>query len=139
MKKITTILMCCFAISIASAQSKSENFQSDPKLVLEEVFRAAKEKDYSNLNKLCPPDKTNDGDTQKYICDIASSSKKEIKEFVSYFRDARISGEITYSSSADGTETAKVPFWFDHPGGESRSNEIMNMIKIDGKWYLSGF
>ena len=79
--------MCCFAISIASAQSIPKKIQSDPKLVLKEVFRAANEQDYSNLSQLCPPNKTNDGDTQRYICDIASSSKQEINEFISYFKN----------------------------------------------------
>ena len=139
MKKLAAILIFCFSISVVSAQSKSENFQSEPKLVLEEVFIAANEQDYSNLSKLCPPNKKNDGDTQKYICDIASSSEQGKNEFISYFKTARISGEVTYSSSPDGTKIAKVPFWFNHPGGESRSNETMNMIKVEDKWYLLGF
>jgi hypothetical protein len=139
MKIITSIVICCFIISIASAQTKTENFQYDPKGVLEEVFRAANEQDYSNLSMLCPPDKTNDGDTQKYICDIASSSEEGKKEFRSYFKTARITGEVVYSSSPNGNETAKVPFWFNHPGGKGRSNETMNMVKVDDKWYLSGF
>jgi hypothetical protein len=138
MKKISMLLICCFAISVASAQSKSENFQSDPKLVLEEVFRAANEQDYSNLSKLCPPNKSNDGDTQN-ICDIPSSSEEVKKEFVNYFKNARITGEVNYSSPSEGTETARIPFWFNHPGGESRSNETMNLVRIDGKWYLSSF
>jgi hypothetical protein len=117
----------------------STDFQNDPKLILEEVFRAAREQDYSNLSKLCPPDKTNDGDTQKYICDIASSSEQMKNEFISYFKNARITGEVTYSRSSDGTEMAEVPFWFNHPSGESRSNENMNMVKIGDKWYLSSF
>ena len=117
----------------------STDFQNDPKLILEEVFRAAREQDYSNLSKLCPPDKTNDGDTQKYICDIASSSEQMKNEFISYFKNARITGEVTYSQSSDGTEMAEVPFWFNHPSGESRSNETMNMVKIGDKWHLSSF
>ncbi|MBS9463961.1 hypothetical protein KIM67_16185 [Flagellimonas sp. 389] len=139
MKKTSFILICCFAFIIVAAQSKSENFQSDPKLVLGEVFRAANKQDYSNLNTLCPPNKTNDGDTQRYICDIASSSEQTINEFISYFKNARVSGEVTYFLSSDGTEMAKVPFWFNHPSGESRSNETMNMVKVEGKWYLSSF
>ncbi|MFT5778727.1 MAG: hypothetical protein ACI837_001683 [Crocinitomicaceae bacterium] len=139
MKKTLTLFICCLVISIASAQPKSENFQSDPKRVLEEVFRAASEQDYSNLGKLCPPDRTNDGDTQRYICNIAAASEEGITEFLSYFENARFTGEITYSTSSDGTKMAKVPFWFNHPGGESRSNETMNMVEIEGKWYLSSF
>jgi len=138
--KITLSFFICYSVlNIAIAQTKLEGFQSSPKLVLEEVFRAANMEDYSNLHKLCPLNKVNDGDTQKYICDIATSSEESKAEFISYFKDARITGEIEYSSSSDGFKTAKIPFWFNHPGGESRSNETMNMINIDGKWYLLGF
>lgn len=129
--------MCCLCINAVSAQSSKENFQSDPKLLLEEVFRAAKERDYSNLNRLCPPNNINDGDTQD-ICDI-TSTKERLDDFISYFENARINGEITYSVSSDGNEIARVPFWCNHPAGESRSNETMNMVKIDKKWYLSSF
>ena len=114
----------------------STHFQNDPKLVLEEVFRAAREKDYSNLSKLCPLNKTNDGDTQS-LCDIASSSEQKKNEFSAVFGNARITGEVAYSRHRDGTERAKVPFWFNHPSGENRSNETMNMVKVGDKWYLS--
>ena len=139
MKRTICILICSSALNIAVAKKDSVKLQSDPKLVLEEVFKAAKDQDYSNLSKLCPPDKTNDGDTQQYICDIESSSEEKKKEFVNYFKDGRITGKVTYSKSSSGSETAKVPFWFNHPSGESRSNETMNLVKIDGKWYLSSF
>ena len=95
MRKIIALLIGCFVIAIAIAQSKSKDFQSEPQLVLEEIFRAAYEQDYSNLSKLCPLNKKNDGDT-KYICDIASSSKQDKNEFVSYFKDARITGKVKY-------------------------------------------
>ena len=121
-----------------TGMEESGDFQLTPNAVLEEIIRAAKTHDFSNLHKLCPPDGSNDGDTQKYICDIDSGSKAQKKEFISYFKDARITGEVVYRSF-DGIEKAAVPFWFNHPGGESRSNETMNMIKMEGKWYLQDF
>jgi hypothetical protein len=137
MKNILTIIIFTFSISLGFTQNT--DFQSDPKLVLEEIFRAANERDYSNLAKLCPPDQSNDGDTQKYICDIATGTDAEKTEFLTYFKGAKITGEVEYFTDSSGKETAKVAFWFNHPGGESRSNETMNMVKIGGKWYLSSF
>jgi len=139
MKIILSIFIYAISINIASAQSDTVDFQSDPKLLLEEVFRAADKQDYSNLYKLCPPDKSNDGDTQKYICDVASSSEKVINEFTKFFKNGRITGEPIYSLSSEGVEIAKVQFWFRNPGGKSRRNETMNMVKIDEKWYLLSF
>ena len=138
MRKTLSIFILCLAINVAWAQT-GEDFQSNPKLVLEEVFRAAKTRDFSNLHKLCPSDKSNDGDTQRYICDVASASKETKKEFITYFKDARITGEVVYSKVSDGVETAEIPFWFNHPSGESRSNETIELIKIDEKWYLLSF
>jgi len=138
--KIKTILIVCYvAINVAAAQSNADDFQSDPESVLNEVFRAANEKDFSNLNKLCPPDKSNDGDTQKYICDIASASENIQEEFITYFKTGKITGDIKYSSSHRGFEIAFVPFNFNYSGGANQGNETMKMVKIDGKWYLSSF
>ncbi|MFT5819892.1 MAG: hypothetical protein ACI8ZM_001117 [Crocinitomix sp.] len=134
MKKVLALFIFCLSFQYVSAQTT--DFQSNPQLVMEEIFRAANEGDYATLSQLCPPDNSNDGDTQKYICDIASGSESDKTEFLSYFKGAKLNGEIEYS---DGGQTATVPFWFNHPGGKSRSNETMNMVKIDGKWYLSSF
>ena len=135
-RKLLITLFCITAISFASAQSNNADFQSDPKLVMEEVFRAAKTGDYSNLHLLCPPDGSNDGDTRQYICEVVSGSDELKKEFTSYFKVGHVSGEVTYNPAGD---RAEVPFWFNHPSGESRSNETMNMLKIDDKWYLHSF
>jgi hypothetical protein len=137
MKNILSLTVFLFSINVASAQAT--DFQSDPQLVMEEIFRAAETEDYSNLHLLCPPDNQNDGDTQKYICEIASGSEANKAEFLSYFKGAKITGPVQYATQPDETETAEVPFWFNHPGGESRSNETMNLVKIDGKWYLTSF
>ena len=136
MKNIFLFLFLSVSV-IVHAQSSS--IQSSPESVMEEVFRAANSKDFSKLHLLCPSDKSNDGDTQQFICDVATSSDKTKEEYVSYFKDARINGEITYGENVVGVRTAAVPFWFNHPGGESRSNETMNLIEIEGKWYLSSF
>ncbi len=135
-----TLWVCCFLINGLSAQSKRiPKCQKTPEKVMQTIFKAAKKQAYSKLYQLCPPDKNNDGDTRRYICEIASSSNEMKKEFVSYFKNARITGETIYETTFDGVESARVPFWFNHPGGERRSNETMNMIKIEGRWYLYSF
>ena len=139
MKIGTVLIVCYFTINVAAAQTNVDDFQSNPESVLKEVFRAANEQDFSNLNKLCPPDNSNDGDTQKYICDIASASEKIQEEFITYFKTGKITAEIKYSSSHQGFEIAFVPFNFNYSGGASQGNETMRMVNIDGKWYLSSF
>ncbi len=138
MKTIATILMLFFGVVKFSAQINND-LQSDPQRVLEEVFKAAKSGDFSNLHKLCPPDKSNDGDTQRFICDVATSSAQTKKEFIAYFKDAYITGDVVRSKSLAGGEIAEIPFWFNHPSGGNRCNETMKLIKIDDKWYLLSF
>lgn len=132
-----------FLLSVASfsftQEKKSDtDIQSSPKLVLEEVFRAAQTSDYSNLYLLCPPSGENDGDTQQFICNISSASVEQQNEFKSYFEKAYITGEVKYSNSST-EEKASIDFWFNHPGGESRSNETMHFVKMNEKWFLLSF
>ena len=72
------------------------------------------------------------------FCDITAGTEIEM-EFLSSFKTARITGEVEYLTNSVGAETTIVPFWFNHPGGESCSNENMNLVKIDGKWFLASF
>ena len=130
MKALFTILLLSVALF---AYSQDEDIQSSPEGVMEEVFRAAQTGDFSNLASLCPPEGGNDGDTQEYICDIASSSEEQQKEFKKYFNIGRINGEVTINETSKGYRVAKVPFVF-YDG-----NETMNLVEIDGKWYLASF
>lgn len=139
MKLFLLLFIACFTVNFAFTQIDSTDLQSSPEYVLEEVFRAARSQDFSQLSKFCPPDHSNDGDTQQYICDIAHSSEKVQHEFSSYFKSAKITGRASYHISPEGVKTATIPFWFNHPGGESRSNETMNFIQIDDRWYLYSF
>jgi len=134
-----TLFLVVLLIVAGSCHAQLSDIQSSPESVMKEVFRAADTRDFSNLHLLCPPDNSNDGDTQQYICDAESASEKTKDEYVSYFKEAKINGEITYGKSSNGNKKAAVPFWFNHPSGESRSNETMNLVEIEGKWYLSSF
>ena len=125
---------------------------SSPESVMNTIFQAAKSGEVGILKFLLPPydEQTGkmpcDGDC-KALCNPGNESMKEelkhnyatLNEFINYFKNARITGEITYYSSSDGTEMAQVPFWFNHPRGESRSNATMNLQRINGKWYLRSF
>lgn len=106
---------------------------------MEEIFRAARDRDYSNLHLFCHPGKMADGDCEQYICSVGDGDEDAKAEFVAYFEKAYINGETIINESPNGMDVAEVSFWFNHPGGESRSNETMIMGKIDGKWYLVSF
>ncbi|MDP7654075.1 MAG: hypothetical protein QF757_05315 [Candidatus Marinimicrobia bacterium] len=134
---ITSLMLVvgCSSDGIETADKEAAtNFQSTPKAVMEEIIRAANTEDYSNLPLLCAPDGSGDRDTRKYICAINDADDAGKKEFISYYKTAKITGEATIEGN-----NASIPFWFNHPGGEGRSNETMNMVKIEGKWYLSSF
>lgn len=133
------LTLALLSVYTVIGQSNQNEIQATPTAVLEEIFRAANEEDYSNLHLLCPPNGSNDGDTQEFICDIAAGGDDQKTEFISYFKDAKITGKPRIVTAVSGDTMAEVPFWFNHPGGESRSNETMHLILKDGKWYLSHF
>lgn len=140
MKFLLILFAFCLTMNLLPAQSWDQDFHSDPKLILEEVFRAAQEGDFSNLATFCPPDGSNDGDTQEFICEVLSGGKEVQAEFIQYFEKGYIKSDTRYSASTSiESETAQIDFWFNHPGGESRSNETMKFVKVEGNWYLSGF
>ncbi len=121
----------------------------DPQSVVNAIFYAAQTRDFAILSCLCDPYGKGDGDT-KGLCSISrvaeqikdyggsENTKKTLDEFVSMFEIGRISGQVIYQEY-EGTQIAKVPFIFNHPGGASRSDETMELIKRHGNWYLSSF
>lgn len=122
---------------------------ADPKSVVNAIFYAAQTNDFGILQCLCDPYGQGDGDT-KALCSISqiakqiedyggsANSKKALDDFVKMFESGRISGQVTYESY-EGTQYAKVPFLFNHPGGASRSEDTMKLVKRHGNWYLSSF
>ena len=140
-KTILPVLILFLTLSCGSnadVKPDIDKILSDPKLVVEELFRAANTDDYSLMSQLCDPNGEGDGDT-KSLCEMAEGSAEHKAEYVGYFKMGKVTGDTEYSESADGTKRAAVPFWFNHPGGESRSNETMNLLQRDGKWYLYSF
>ncbi|MDX2174549.1 MAG: DUF4878 domain-containing protein [Bacteroidota bacterium] len=110
-----------------SAQTNVD-VNSSPESVVNSVFEAAKTGDISNLSKLCAPNGEGDGDTKR-LCALKSATEDD---FDKYFKMGKISGNVEIT---DDTH-AKVPIMF---GPDGTKAETMNLVKIDGKWYLSGF
>jgi len=98
------------------------------------VFRAARTGNMASVKNLCDPAGEHDGDGED-ICHCPESRKQK---FMSYFAEARGTGPTRYSKQ-DGVDIARVPFWFNHPAGPSRSQETMVLVERQGKWYLLSF
>ena len=124
------LISACAAASLAPALALADVDHSDPAAVTSAVFDAAVSADLSDLPGLCDPRGENDGDTQRYICDMTIDSA-DWGAFVDAFAKARVSGPAVIGGS-----TARVPFLF---GPDGTRQETMNLILRDGKWYLSSF
>ncbi len=150
MKKLIIILTVLASISFGvNAQSKKAfkvNF-TDPQSVVNAIFYAAQSNDFAIMQCLTDPFGEQDGDV-RYLSSISQAAKetkssdtnnnKTVDEFVSMFKTGKINGKVTYKTQS-GVEYANVPFWFNHPRGESRSNETMVLVKRYGNWYLYSF
>lgn len=122
---------------------------TNPESVVNAIFDAAREQDFTILSLLCDPEGEGDGDV-KQICSVTGLAeevqknpadknlKRDLEDFVSVFKKGKITGETTYKTFKD-IEYASVPFCFDHPGGDDRSNETMELVKRMDKWYLYSF
>lgn len=153
MKKLLMLLFF-IAVNIGLyAQTKTSDYkldQSDPSNVVNAIFHAARTGNYDLLENLCDPIGKGDGDTKR-ICALtnlkkqavqygeSAEMKKTFDDFNSNFKLASTYGQVSYETSDSGYEIAKVSFMFNHPGGESRSSEVMELVKRDGKWYLYSF
>lgn len=145
------VIIILFSITKIHAQTSKVyaiDFK-DPKSVVNSLFYAAQTKDFEVLQCLCDPFGENDGDTRS-LCSMSNlfeqtseyggneTTQLAINQFTQMFQTGRISGQITYEES-DGLKYANVPFIFNHPGGESRSNESMKLVNRYGNWYFSNF
>jgi hypothetical protein len=152
MTRLTLILTVFFSTSFMAVGQDKKSYSidfADPKSVVNAIFYAAQTKDFGVLQCLCDPYGQGDGDT-KGLCSISQvakqiedyggseNTKKGLDEFVKMFESGRISGQVTYEDY-EGTQYANVPFLFNHPGGASRSDETMKLVKRHGNWYLSSF
>lgn len=123
-----SVLLAALFILTAGKTFSQTDIQSDPVKVVEAVFEAAKTGDFSGLSGLCDPTGANDGDT-KQICNIGQAPKDKQDEFVKYFEKGTVVGEAEISG-----ENAKVKILF---GLKGNKKEEFDLVRIDGKWYLS--
>ncbi len=103
------------------------NFQSDPKAVVEEVFNAARTKDFSKLSRLVDPDGKSDQPTT-HICSVATADKQRQDEFVEYFKKGQVIGEPQINGI-----TAVVQIKF---GPDGTQEETFYLVNRNGLWYL---
>jgi hypothetical protein len=129
---IIFLLVCSISASDKTNQTPTDatDIHDDPVKVVEAIFEAARTGDYSQLSGLCDPTGSGDGDTKR-ICSIDSQPKEIQDEFKKYFQNGKVVG----SAEINGNE-AKVKIKF---GPKGNKDEVFNLVKISGKWYISSF
>ncbi len=125
--------MICLALSYATPAlgqevQAGEVDHTDPVKVTAALFDAAKTGDPSKLASLCHPDVENDGDTQSF-CDLTIEDEFW-SEFVEWFARGKVSGSATITEGV-----AVVPILF---GPDGTREERMELVLLEGKWYLTG-
>ncbi len=123
------LLSLLAAPGLAQQAGQGPSDFTDPAQVVAAVFHAARTGDASRLPDLCPPEGGNDGDTRQ-VCRM-TPGHEEWSEFVAWFITGRITGAATITE-----DRATVPFTF---GPEGTRAELMNLVRIRGRWYLSSF
>lgn len=116
--------------SFGQHKDSIRSYQLHPKLVVEEIFKAARTGDFQNLLYLCDPAQENDGDT-KTICEMNLASESFQKEFRKLFH-------LAYSTDVEMVKenAAKVHFVF---GPKDQKTETMLLVKRESYWYLISF
>lgn len=142
MKTIFSVaLFLCFTTGLMYAQQPD---QSTPQGVMDAMIQAAKMKDPSWLKGLCPPDQSNDGDTD-CICALYGNykphncngdQKEEGAEltwdiYVEYFSQASVVKIELYDE-----EHAIAQFTF---GPDGSIKEAVKLVHINDKWYILAF
>ncbi len=133
MKRLICVLFILGLLVPVAMQAgdKAAVDMSDPVKVVEAIFEAARTNNAKLLGGLCDPTGENDGDTKR-LCKIASDTGGEgMAELVKYFAKGKVTGKAVITG-----DRAVVPFLF---GPDGKKKEEMNLIKRDGKWYLSSF
>lgn len=102
---------------------------ADPKSVTASIFYAAESGETDHLKTLCDPRGENDEDTAR-ICAMTPSSP-EWDDFRTQFARGRLNGEPRVSG-----ERAALHFLF---GPDGMQSETMELVRRDGRWYLSSF
>jgi len=110
---------------------QSSGDQGDPAAVVNSLIAAAKSGNYSALSGFCHEDADSDGDVKR-ICDLKNGTSDEKQEFKAFFGNAKIQGKAQIEGS---NAAVNISYNADGEDGE----ETINLVKVGGKWYLSGF
>jgi ribosomal protein S10 len=117
------IFFLFIALGIIGCNTSNVN-QEKPSKVVEAIFKAAKEKEFSLLEDLCDPKHENDKATHN-ICNL---HEKHREQFIRKFSKAEISGEIEIED-----KVAVVPVKLNP---DSEDEYEIRLVKRDKKWYL---
>lgn len=103
--------------------------QTDPKLVVLEIFKAAQTGDFTKLSGLCDPQGQSDGDA-KLICNMIHETESDQKLFTADFAKGRIVGKTVYK---ENFASIKIKF-----GKNGIEEETIVLVKRDELWYIFG-
>jgi len=103
---------------------------TDPTAVLEAVFAAARNEDFTYLADLCDPMHLNDVDTRT-LCEL-TPEHPDAAGFLAYFAAGQIVGEAEFIEDSSDT-FSRVTFLYG-PNGDL--TETVELILRDGLWYL---
>ena len=112
-----------------NAPPKTVVDQTTPEALAESIFAAARSGDLASLEVVLAP-KDADGDA-KNVAHVASAPAKKQEEFKAYFSTGKVNGEVKVEG-----DKAAVPILF---GPDGKKPETLNMVRVDGKWFLQSF
>ena len=137
--KVPMFFFC--AVFLVCGSQSDLNVNSSPARVAETIFEVANNGKYELLQYLCDPLSENDGDTdcicalsEEYVphrCTADNDDRPTRDDFIKYFKNGKIRGEIKISN-----QSASVPIFF---GPDGSDTETLELVKRNGKWYLSSF
>ena len=125
---LSIALAAACAKEIQDPRSDQVDF-TDPKSVTAQIFHAAATGRTGNLGALCDPRGENDEDTAR-ICAMTAAAP-DWAGFRAEFARAHLNGEPRVSG-----DRAAVHFVF---GPDATKSETMELVRRDGRWYLSAF
>lgn len=124
MKNLILIFAAFLFIVSCGKKESIKAMHDSPSNLVNAIFDAAKSGDLSSLSDMCPPNGECDSDSK----DICNAANEHTEEFKSYFSKGKIIGDAIMSG-----DQAEVHVKF---GPDGETEETINLIKIDGKWYL---
>lgn len=127
MKSTIILLAMATILSTSCGSSKPADAQGDPRSVAEAIFDAAKSGKTDGLAVLVDVEADNDS---KMIAQ-AATDKTIQEEFQKYFAKGKVAADPVING-----ETASVNILF---GPDGTKEETFEMVRKNGKWYLSSF